>query len=78
MIEAAAAGNAVGPIRQKVTKDIDIFVLECVVVSVLAFQITFLTLRWVPTSPILSAIIFALKTTYTDQHSKGESGKGRR
>lgn len=64
MIEAAAAGNAVGPIRQKVTKDIDIFVLECVVVSVLAFQITFLTLRWVSTSPMWSAIIFALKTTY--------------
>lgn len=42
-----AAGTAVGPVRPKVTQDIDIFVLECVVVSVLPFQITFLTLRWV-------------------------------
>lgn len=74
-----AAGTAVGPVRPKVTQDIDIFVLECVVVSVLPFQITFLTScdgfsSVLQSPPMWSSIIFALKTTY--QHSKGGSGKG--
>lgn len=78
-----AAGTAVGPVRPKVTQDIDIFVLECVVVSVLPFQITFLTScdgfsSVLQSPPMWSSIIFALKTTYTSQHSKGGSGKGRR
>lgn len=50
-----AAGTAVGPVRAKVIQDIDIFVLECVVVSVLPFQITFLTLRWVQFSTSVSS-----------------------